>query len=91
MFLIIYLLLGYGKEQANSQQHRIDHLVILSLKNHHINVSIVYPGFIKTAMSDRINSPKPLMISAKKAALIIQKKIAQNKSDEKEIENIVLN
>ena len=37
MFPIIYLFLGYGKEQANSQQYRIDHLVILSLKNHYIN------------------------------------------------------
>ncbi len=48
------------------------------LKPHKIKISIVYPGFIKTAMSDRLKCPKPLMISAPKAARYIKRKIAQN-------------
>lgn len=48
------------------------------LRPDNIHVSIVYPGFVKTAMSDRIDSPKPLMMSAKKAAKIIQYRLAKN-------------
>lgn len=48
------------------------------IKNKNIDVSIVYPGFIKTAMSDRLDSPKPLMISAEKAAKHIQAAVAKN-------------
>ena len=50
------------------------------LKPHQISVSIVYPGFVKTAMSDRLDCPKPLMISAPKAAQSIKQKIAKKKT-----------
>jgi short-subunit dehydrogenase len=48
------------------------------VKNKHIDVSIVYLGFVKTAMSDRINCPKPFMISAQKAAHHIKTGISKN-------------
>lgn len=36
-----------------------------------ISVSVVLPGFVKTAMSDRFMGPKPGMISAERAAALI--------------------
>ena len=44
-----------------------------------IQVCLVYPGFIKTAMSDQFPGPKPFMMSPKKAAMIIQRGIQKRK------------
>lgn len=48
------------------------------LQPHNINVTLVYPGFVKTAMSDRLDCPKPFMISADVAATYIKRKIEQS-------------
>ena len=44
-----------------------------------ITVSIVYPGFIKTPMSDKVFGPKPFSISAEKAAKRIQTQVRKQK------------
>ncbi len=44
-----------------------------------IGVTLVYPGFVKTALSDSINSPKPFMLSASKAAQIIKTGVQKKK------------
>jgi len=44
-----------------------------------IQVSIIYPGFIKTAMSDQFPAPKPFLMSAHKAAKIIKKGLNKRK------------
>jgi short-subunit dehydrogenase len=38
-----------------------------------ITVSVVMPGFVATRMSDTVAGPKPLMMSAERAARIIQR------------------
>jgi short-subunit dehydrogenase len=48
------------------------------LRPHNINVTLVFPGFVKTAMSDRLDCPKPFMISADGAAMYIKRKIDHN-------------
>ncbi len=50
------------------------------LKNDGINVSVIYPGFVKSNMSDKFTSDKPFMISPEKAADIIYRGIAKNKA-----------
>ncbi len=45
-----------------------------------IAVNVVCPGYIKTPMTDVNNFPMPFLISANKAAKIIKKSLAQNKS-----------
>jgi NADP-dependent 3-hydroxy acid dehydrogenase YdfG len=42
-----------------------------------IGVSIVMPGFVRTAMSDVFPGSKPLMWSAEKAALYVKKRLAR--------------
>ena len=50
------------------------------LKHDNIKVSMVYPGFVKSALSDSFKADKPFMISAEKAADIIVKGIEKNKA-----------
>lgn len=50
----------------------------LSVEN--IKVSVVFPGYVKSAMSDSLEGPKPFMVSAAKAAKIIKKGLAKNKA-----------
>lgn len=50
------------------------------LSRYQINVSVVYPGYVKTDMSDQLYGPKPFLISAEKAAKIIQKGILKRKA-----------
>ncbi len=45
-----------------------------------IHVSVIYPGFVKTRMSDRLTGPKPFMISAEKAAGIIRSGLGKKKA-----------
>ena len=49
------------------------------LKHDGIKVSMVYPGFVKSALSDQFSANKPFMLSAEKAADIIVKGIEKNK------------
>lgn len=50
------------------------------LKHDNIKVSMVYPGFVKSALSDQFKADKPFMISAEKAAEIIVKGLDRNKA-----------
>jgi len=50
------------------------------LKHDNIKVNMVYPGFVKSALSDSFKADKPFMISAEKAADIIVKGIEKNKA-----------
>lgn len=50
------------------------------LKADGIGVSVVYPGFVKSALSDQFYSDKPFIISPERAADIIAKGIDKNKA-----------
>jgi short-subunit dehydrogenase len=49
------------------------------LARDHVALSVIMPGFVKTAMSDVFPGDKPFMWSTEKAALHIQRKLAQRK------------
>lgn len=51
------------------------------LKPYGIKVNVVTPGFVTTPMSKRYQGSKPFMISPEKAAQIIKKGLARNKSE----------
>lgn len=46
-----------------------------------VQMSIVLPGFVKTAMSDVFPGDKPFLWSAEKAALYIQRKLKTNRAE----------
>lgn len=50
------------------------------LKHDGIKVSVIYPGFVKSDLSDKFTSDKPFMISPEKAADIIYRGIKKNKA-----------
>ncbi len=50
------------------------------LKDDGIKVSTIFPGFVKSDMSDQFSIDKPFMVSTEKAADIIYKGIAKNKA-----------
>jgi short-subunit dehydrogenase len=50
------------------------------LKQDGIKVSMIYPGFVKSDLSDKFTSDKPFMISPESAADIIYKGIKKNKA-----------
>ncbi len=45
-----------------------------------IRVTVVSPGYVVSPMSDRVNGPKPFVVSAERAARIIRRGIARNRS-----------
>jgi short-subunit dehydrogenase len=47
----------------------------IRLKKHGVTVSLVSPGFIDTPMSRKVTEPKPFLMDADKAAIIIARKI----------------
>ncbi|WP_175691542.1 SDR family NAD(P)-dependent oxidoreductase [Burkholderia anthina] len=49
------------------------------LARDHIGVSVVMPGFVRTAMSDVFPGSKPFMWSAEKAALFIKKRLTRRR------------
>ncbi len=49
------------------------------LKHDDVKVSMVYPGFVKSALSDQFISDRPFMLTPEKAADIIVKGIEKNK------------
>lgn len=50
------------------------------LAQDNIKVSVICPGFIKSAMSDDFPAAKPFMMSAEKAATIIKKSLQRHKA-----------
>ena len=50
------------------------------LKPRGIEISVVLPGFVETAMSDRFPAPKPFMQSPERAAQIIAKQLARGRA-----------
>lgn len=50
------------------------------LKKHNIGVSVIFPGFVKTPLTDTNNFPMPLLMSAEKSAQYIQRGLAKNKA-----------
>ena len=50
------------------------------LKHHNIKVTVVCPGFIKSAMSDRFPASKPFLMSAEEAAVVIAKGIQKQQA-----------
>jgi short-subunit dehydrogenase len=50
------------------------------LAKDNVQVSVICPGFIKSAMSDDFAGAKPFMISPEKAAIIIKNGLARNKA-----------
>ena len=50
------------------------------LQHDNIKVTMIYPGFVKSDLSDQFNTQKPFMISTEKAADIIVKGIEKNKA-----------
>lgn len=51
------------------------------LSRYQVQVSVVFPGYIKTQMSDKLTGPKPFLLSSEKAAKIIQKGLSKNKAN----------
>ncbi len=49
------------------------------LKPYGVNISMVYPGFVESDVSDKFSAKKPFMMSAEKAADIIIRGIEKNK------------
>ncbi len=52
----------------------------IKLEHHGVRVTVVSPGFVDTAMSRQVHSPKPFMISAEAAAAIIKRRLDQRKT-----------
>ncbi|MDA9555920.1 SDR family NAD(P)-dependent oxidoreductase [Vibrio sp.] len=44
----------------------------MTLKEHHIHVSIIFPGFVKTPLTDKNTFPMPFIISPEKASVAIR-------------------
>ncbi len=51
------------------------------LSRYQVKVNVIYPGYIKTDMSDCLTGPKPFLISSEKSARIIQKGLLKNKAN----------
>ena len=51
------------------------------LARDHIGISVVMPGFVRTAMSDAFPGSKPFMWSAEKAALFIKRRLARHRAE----------
>lgn len=49
------------------------------LARYHIQVNVIYPGYVKSDMSDALSGLKPFLISSERAAQIIQKGLSKNK------------
>jgi short-subunit dehydrogenase len=50
------------------------------LKKNGLGVSVIFPGFIKTPLTDKNNFPMPFLISAESAARYIRDGLARNKA-----------
>ncbi|OGV26275.1 MAG: short-chain dehydrogenase [Legionellales bacterium RIFCSPHIGHO2_12_FULL_37_14] len=53
----------------------------LLLKKANIKVSVICPGFVESAMSARFPGPKPFLLSAPRAAVIIKKGLQKNQGN----------
>ncbi|MGR8933299.1 MAG: SDR family NAD(P)-dependent oxidoreductase [Gammaproteobacteria bacterium] len=50
------------------------------LRRDNVKVSVICPGFVASQMTDRFPGPRPFLMSAEKAAAIIQKGIIRNRA-----------
>lgn len=50
------------------------------LRGDNVKVSVVCPGFVASKMTDRFPGPRPFLMSAEKAAIIIQKGLSRNRA-----------
>ncbi len=50
------------------------------LSRYNIQVSVIFPGYIKTDMSDRLVGPKPFLLSSERASRIIVRGLNSNKA-----------
>ncbi len=69
---------AYGSSKA--ALHYIAETLRLDLKPYGLDVSIIHPGFIKTPLTDKNTFKMPFLMSAEKAAAIIQKAIHRKKA-----------
>ena len=69
---------AYGSSKA--ALHYIGETLRLDLKPHGLDVSIIHPGFIKTPLTDKNKFKMPFLMSAEKAATLIQKAIKNKKA-----------
>jgi short-subunit dehydrogenase len=44
---------------------------------HHVSVTLVSPGYIDTPMSQQLNKPRPFLLTAQQAAILLKRKIAR--------------
>ena len=49
------------------------------LARYHVQVSVIYPGYVKSDMSEALSGLKPFLISSERAAQIIRKGLEKNK------------
>ena len=49
----------------------------IRMKRHGVQVSLISPGFIDTPMSRSVDSPKPFLLTAEKAAKAIQRRLSK--------------
>ena len=52
----------------------------LRLASRGVAVSVVLPGFVRTAMTDRVKGPKPAIISPQRAARLIRRGLERNRA-----------
>lgn len=52
----------------------------LDLKNQSINVSVIYPGFVETPLTDKNTFPMPMLVSVEYASNAIRKGLAKGKA-----------
>lgn len=50
------------------------------LSRYNVKVSVIFPGYIKTDMSDRLVGPKPFLLSSEQASRIIVRGLNNNKA-----------
>lgn len=50
------------------------------LARYQVQVHVICPGYIETDMSQRLQGPKPFLVSCEKAAYLIQRGLKKNKA-----------
>lgn len=68
---------AYGSSKAALDY--IAETLSLTLKQRGIAVSLIQPGFVKTALTDKNDFPMPFLITSQKAALIIARELGKDK------------
>jgi short-subunit dehydrogenase len=68
---------AYGSSKAALDY--IAETLSITLRDRKISVSLIQPGFVKTALTDKNDFPMPFLISSEKAANIIARELKKNK------------